>query len=72
MLCQVKALEWEGEVLTQRLSKAAEERDARQARLEAGVHDVQQKTGEGRRDRGSTHGVDGVNGPCQTQAVPPG
>ncbi|KAI8465222.1 MAG: growth-arrest-specific micro-tubule binding-domain-containing protein [Monoraphidium minutum] len=42
---RVKALEWEGEVLTQRLESVSAERDATQARLEAGVYDTQQKTG---------------------------
>jgi hypothetical protein len=42
---QIKALEWEGEVLTQQLEKTADERDSVRTRFESSVHDVQQKTG---------------------------
>lgn len=45
---QIKALEWEGEVLQQQLSRASEERDSLRNGFEASVYDVQQKAGEGR------------------------
>ena len=45
-LPQGKNLEWELEVLQQRFGAVQAERDELKQRLEASVHEVQQKTGE--------------------------
>lgn len=44
---QIKALEWENEVLTQQMAAAGEERDGLRAQLDGGALDVQQKPGAG-------------------------
>lgn len=48
MAClQVKNLEWEAEVLTQRFAAVQAERDALYDKFEASVYEVAQKTGAG-------------------------
>ncbi|KAG2441242.1 hypothetical protein HYH02_010085 [Chlamydomonas schloesseri] len=42
---QIKNLEWENEVLSQRFSKVQTERDELYGKFEASIYDVQQKTG---------------------------
>ncbi|GIL67830.1 hypothetical protein Vafri_21099 [Volvox africanus] len=42
---QIKNLEWENEVLSQRFSKVQGERDELYSKFEASIYDVQQKTG---------------------------
>ncbi|KAG2494700.1 hypothetical protein HYH03_007215 [Edaphochlamys debaryana] len=42
---QIKNLEWENEVLSQRFSKVQSERDELYSKFEASIYDVQQKTG---------------------------
>jgi hypothetical protein len=45
-LDQIKNLEWEAEVLTQRFAAVQAERDALYDKFEASVYDVAQKTGQ--------------------------